>query len=179
MKELIKSGCLVGNGAAINVELGWIPDKVELYNMTDGDLITIGFLGPWVVPFSSGGVTEIKAGDVITGATSRAKARVREVLIYSGTWGSGDAAGFFTVDMIEGTFGSENVFVGSGTNDATVTANVVHNVAIAAAVTGATGTSAISRYEGAPGAASKGFTVGSVIAEEAKLLRYIAFRGDQ
>jgi hypothetical protein len=180
MKGIIKSGITVGNGAALNIELGWIPDRVELYNCTDGDLITTAFLA-WVVPFSGGGTTEIVAGDTITGATSGAKAVVKEVLEYSGTWAGGDAAGFFVLleGTLTGTFGSENVFVGTGTNDATVTANVVHNIAVAAAAAGATGTSAISRYEGVAGSNAKGFTIGSVIAEEAKLLRYIAIRGDE
>jgi hypothetical protein len=180
MKGIIKSGITVGNGAALNIELGWIPDRVELYNCTDGDIITTAFLA-WVVPFSSGGTTEIVAGDTITGATSGAKAVVKEVLEYSGTWAGGDAAGFFVLleGTLTGTFGSENVFVGTGTNDATVTANVVHNIAVAAAAAGATGTSAISRYEGVAGSNAKGFTIGSVIAEEAKLLRYIAIRGDE
>ncbi|MCV0395473.1 MAG: hypothetical protein K5872_22255 [Rhizobiaceae bacterium] len=179
MKGMIKIGVTVGNGAALNVECGFVPDVVMLFNVTDGDLITCGLLGPYIVPFSSGGTTEIVAGDKIVGATSGAQAWVREVLEYSGTWAGGDAAGFFVVDMISGTFQSENVDVGSDTNLATVTANVVHNVAIAAAAASATGTSAISRYEGSTGSGKKGFTIGSVIAEEAKALRYIAFRGDE
>lgn len=177
-------GSTVGNGAALNIELGFVPEMVELFNATDGDLITIAFLG-WVVPFSGGGTTEITAGSKIKGATSGATAYVKEVLLYSGTWAGGDAAGFFTLveGTLSGTFGSENVYIDNdsttGSDDATVTANVVHNVAIAAAAAGATGTSAISRYEGVAGSNQAGFTIGSVIAEEAKLLRYRATRGDQ
>lgn len=177
MRGLIDAGVEVGNGAAINVSLGWIPDHVRLFNATDGDLITEAFL-TWIVPFSSGGTTEIAKGDTIIGATSAARAVVRRVMLYSGSWAGGDAAGFFEIELLSGTFGSENVFVGSGTNDATVTANVVHNVAVSTAAATATGTSAISRFEGSS-SASPGFTIGSVIAEEAKLLRWIAFRRDQ
>jgi len=173
----------VGNGAALNINLGFIPECVILYNGTDGDIITTAFLN-WVVPFTSGGTTTIAAGDEIKGATSAARARVKQVLLYSGTFAGGDAAGF--IELLEGTlvgtFESEDVYVNSdavtGVNDATVTVNVVHNVAVAAAAASATGTSAISRYEGVAGSAAKGFTIGSVIAEEAKLLRYIAFRGE-
>lgn len=176
-------GMTVGNGAALNISLGFIPECVLLYNATDGDLITMAFLN-WVVPFSGGGTTTIAAGDEIKGATSSARARVKQVLLYSGSWAAGDAAGF--IELVEGslvgTFGSENVYVNSdavtGIDDATVTANVVHNCAISTAAAAATTTSAISRYEGSAGSATKGFTIGSVIAEEAKLLRYIAFRGD-
>jgi hypothetical protein len=181
MKSQIAVGMTVGNGAALTVSLGWVPDKVELYNVTDGDLITVAFL-KYAVPFSSGGTTEIAAGSVIKGATSGATALVRQVMLYSGSWAGGDAAGFFEVEMLSGTFGSENVYIDNdsttGVNDATVTANVVHNVAIAAAAAGATGTSAISRFEGSA-TASPGFTIGSAIAVEAKLLRYAAVRGDQ
>src|SRR5690606_20979958 len=103
---------------------------------------------------------------------------VREVLEYSGTWAGGDAAGFFIVEMISGTFGSENVKVGAGTNDATVTINATHSVNIDTEVAAATTTAAITRYIGSS-AASSGFTIGSSIATEAKLLRYIAIRGDE
>ena len=177
-------GCTVGNGAALNIELGFVPEFVQLYNATDGDIITTAFLN-WVVPFSGGGTTTIAAGSKIKGATSGATAVVRQVLLYSGTWAGGDAAGFFELveGSLTGTFGSENVYIvndsTSGIDDATVTANVVHNIAVAAAAAGATGTSAISRYEGTAAGFAKGLTIGSVIAEEAKLLRYVAWRSDQ
>lgn len=183
MKGMIKVGTTVGNGAALNVICGFVPDMVELYNATDGTPYTVAFLN-WVVPFSSGGTKEIAAGDEITGATSAATARVSEVLLYSGTWAGGDAAGFFVLQegSLNGTFGSENVYVSSdstaGINDATVTANVVHNCAISTAAASATGTSAISRYEGTSAGDGAGFTIGSVIATEAKVLRYRATRGD-
>lgn len=177
-------GMTVGNGAALNIVLGFVPDMVQLYNCTDGDLITTAFLN-WCVPFSGGGAKAIAAGDKITGATSGASAVVKQVLLYSGTFAGGDAAGFFELveGTLSGTFGSENIYVSNddtaGIDDATVTANVVHNIAVAAAAASATTTSAISRYEGVAASASKGFTIGSVIAEEAKLLRYVAWRSDQ
>lgn len=174
----IKSGYLVGNGAAQNIELGWIPELVIVTNVTDGDVITIGHIGPdQVVPFSSGGTTEIEEGDKIEGATSAATAWVKEVLLYSGTWAAGDAAGFLVVEMISGTFQSEAAGVDAA-DQATITANVTHSVSSDTEIATVTGTSAITRYDGST-AAAKGFTIGSVIAEEAKLLRYIAFRGDQ
>ena len=176
-------GVTVGNGAALNIELGFVPECVQLYNATDGTPYTIAYLN-WVVPFSGGGTTEITAGSTIEGATSSATAVVKQVLLYSGTWAGGDAAGFFELveGSLVGTFGSENVYISSdttsGIDDATVTVNVVHNVAVAAAAAGATGNSAISRYEGSAGSNAKGFTIGSTIAEEAKVLRYIAWRAN-
>jgi hypothetical protein len=183
MSGHVKIGTTVGNGAALSIEVGFVPAFVMLFNATDGDLITTAFL-QWVIPFSSGGTTEITAGSRIKGATSGATAVVQSVLLYSGSWAGGDAAGFFVVQegSLTGTFGSESVYKDddsvSGADDATVTVNVVHNVAIAAAAASAAGTSAISRYEGSAGSAGKGFTIGSAIAEEAKVLRYIAFQGE-
>lgn len=179
------SGYHVGNGAAINVELGWIPDFVKVYNLTDADEWHTAVLGGGrkVIPFSGGGTTEIVVGDTITGATSGATAFVEQVLEYSGTWAGGDAAGFFIVRDVVGTFGSENVKVGSGTDDATVTAAVNHTVSIIDSGAGATdiaattGNDAIAAYVGVSASNAKGFTIGSGIAEEAKLLYYVAWRG--
>ncbi len=72
-------GVTVGNGAALNIELGFVPEFVQLYNATDGDLITTAFL-TWVVPFSGGGTTEITAGSTIKGAaTPRCATRIDAV----------------------------------------------------------------------------------------------------
>lgn len=73
--------------------------------------------------YTSGGTTEIKAGDVLVGATSSAVAIVKSLTLTSGTWAGGDAAGTFTLKCQVGTFQSENVKVGAGTNDATVGGN--------------------------------------------------------
>lgn len=178
MKGNPQIGEIVGRGVAINVELGWVPHYVELYNGTDGDLITAAFLRECMA-FTSGGTAEILPGDKVIGVTSRAEAYVESVLLASGSFGGGDAAGFLVLadDKRKGTFGSENVSIGANADAATVTANFVTNVATAAAAASASGTSAMSRYEGT-GTSPKGFTIGSVIAEAGKLLRYIAYRND-
>lgn len=188
MADQVKCGYLVGNGAALNVELGWVPDTVELWNLTDGDEVHKAFLGGdrYIIPFSGGGTTEVAEGDTIKGATSAATAFVEQVLLYSGSWSGGDAAGFFVVRDVVGTFGSENVYVSSdstsGTDDATVTANVNHTMSIIDSGSGTTdlaaqtGNDAISKYVGSTGSAAKGFTIGSGLAEEAKLLFYTAVR---
>lgn len=41
----IKTGTYTGTGAAINIELGWVPDKVEVLNMTDGDASWVWYNG--------------------------------------------------------------------------------------------------------------------------------------
>lgn len=173
----IKTGYLLGTGAAVNVSLGWSPARVTLYNLTDPDIITDAFLTQ-VIAFTSGGTNVIAVGDTIIGATSGAKANVRQVMIASGTFAGGDAAGYFVVDKVIGTFASENVKKLGNTDDATVTAIQTPNLATTTAVAGATGTSAISRYEGVAGSAAPGFTIGSVINETGKLLWYVAYRED-
>lgn len=179
-----KSGETVGNAAAINVELGWIPDLVIVTNVTDGDKITIGYPNRMAIPFSGGGTTEVAVGDTIKGATSNATAVVKNVLLYSGTWAGGDAAGFFIIerDTLTGTFTSENVYVSSdtvtGTDDATVTVNVTHTVSIDTEAATETTDARVTGYVGASGTNAKGFTIGSTVAEEAKLLRWAAWRNE-
>lgn len=184
MKSIIRHGVVIGTGAALNVELGFVPNSVELFNVSDNDIITQAFLD-WILPFTSGGTTEILSGMDIKGATSNATARVKQVVASATTWSAGTAAGILVLDAdsLVGTFGAENIYVTSdvvsGIDDATVTANVVHNIASGAStLAAATTTSAISRYEGAFGTNSKGFTIGSVISESGKVLRYRAFRDD-
>lgn len=41
----VKVGSYVGTAAAINIELGFIPDFVEIYNATDGDVSWRWFKG--------------------------------------------------------------------------------------------------------------------------------------
>jgi hypothetical protein len=184
MKSIIRHGVVIGTGAALNVELGWVPNSVELFNVTDNDIITQAFLD-WVVPFTSGGTVEIVAGMDIKGATSNATARVKQVVASATTWSAGTAAGVLVLDAeyLVGTFQSENIYVTSdqvtGSDDATITVNVVHNIASGAStLAAATTTSAISRYEGAVASNARGFTIGSVISESGKVLRYRAFRDD-
>lgn len=181
--DIFKSGEEVGNGAAINVELGWIPDRVEVYNATDGDKVTVCFPNRMVIPFSSGGTNEIAVGTKITGVTSLATAIIKKVLLYSGTWAGGDAAGFFVAERedIDGTFGSENVIgeAAGATNDATITIQVIHGYDVDTEVAAVVTDALISAYVGVAASNAKGFTIGSTVAEEAKLLRWSAWRNSQ
>ncbi len=72
--------------------------------------------------FTSGS-TEIEAGDTITGATSAATATVGKVVVTSGTWGAGDAAGYLVLTAQTGTFTAENLDVGASLNVATIAGN--------------------------------------------------------
>ncbi len=72
-----------------------------------------------VLPFTSGS-TEPAPGDIVTGATSGATAVVRRVVRRSGSWGSGDVAGYLAVDTVVGTFQSENLDILADANVATI-----------------------------------------------------------
>lgn len=45
MAAEVKIGSYTGTGAAINIELGFIPDHLEIYNATDGDASWRWFAG--------------------------------------------------------------------------------------------------------------------------------------
>lgn len=45
MASEVKVGTYEGTGAAVNVELGWVPDAVILVNVEDGDIMWIWFNG--------------------------------------------------------------------------------------------------------------------------------------
>lgn len=174
-------GFVHGTGAALNVELGWIPDFVMVVNLTDGDDIWANFLGP-VTAFTSGGTTEIKKGDEIVGLTSGATAKVREVILDSGSWAGGDAAGWLILDVetIVGTFVGEGAGVNGGTTDF-ATLSAVHDEdgididdAVAPTTTAAT---QLTSYKGdASNGYAKGFTIGSTVSENAKLIGYLAIK---
>lgn len=181
-----KCGWEVGTGSAINVQVGFIPDRVEIINVTDGDRIDIYTRGR-AMAFTSGGTNTIAAGSVLTGATSGATLRVRQVLLASGTWAGGDAAGFFIADEedVSGTFTSENVYISSGvnlanpvgTNDATVTVDTDYEVVITTAVASGTPSGTITAYAGSQSSGyAKGFTIGATTSESGKLLRWFAQR---
>lgn len=79
-----------------------------------------------IFSYTSGGTTEIKAGDWIVGATSAKMARVVSVTLSTGTWAGGNAAGTMIVNSMSGAFtAGEKIKVGAGTDDATMTASPV------------------------------------------------------
>lgn len=179
MKDLV-TGFEYGDGAATNIEIGFVPERFEYFNVTDGTITNIAFPAVKTMAFTSGGTNQIKAGHKIIGATSGATAVVRQVVLTSGSWAGGDAAGtlILEAETETGTFTSESIYYSgsSGTNDATgaATANVGYDVDTeVAADTG------ISAYVGSstPGSeASKGVTVAAGVNTSAKLFRWTAHR---
>ena len=75
--------------------------------------------------FTSGGTVEIAEGDVIVGETSGASATVNRVVVTSGTWGAGTAAGYFVFTSDARPFQSETVKVGATTNLANIAGDSV------------------------------------------------------
>lgn len=178
----VKMGFIHGTGSAINVELGFIPDYVRISNLTDGDLVTEGFLAR-VIVFTSGGTQVPKPGDILTGVTSSATAKIREIILDSGSWSGGNAAGWFICDAadINGTIQTENMDIGgSGSNDVSVVVDVEFNLAIAAAVAGeATAADMVVAYVGSDANYAMGFTLGATLSENGILLYYFAAANDQ
>ncbi len=75
------------------------------------------------VSFTSGGTYTMVAGDTITGATSGATAVLTKVILVSGTFAGGDAAGRLFFASQTGTFQAENLNVGANPNVATIAAD--------------------------------------------------------
>lgn len=73
--------------------------------------------------FTSGGPYVIAEGNVITGATSGATATVTRVVLQSGSWGAGTAAGRLIFASQTGVFVAENLDVVANTDVATIAAN--------------------------------------------------------
>jgi len=173
----VKTGFFYGTGAALNIECGFIPDAVILWNHTDGDVINFAMPSIRTMAFTSGGTSEIKAGHTIKGATSLATAKVKQVLTDTGTWAGGDAAGTLILesDTIVGTFTSEAIYIEgeSGLDDATGAAVGTIGVDSDTEVAADTG---VTPYTGSAGSNSKGFTLASGVSEDAKLFAYVAFR---
>ncbi len=177
-------GFIRGTGAAVNVELGWVPDFVEVINLTDGDKIHMNALKQ-VIAFTSGGTDEIKAGDKLHGNTSDATATIDQVIVDSGTWTGGDAAGWLIIDRttLVSNFENETAYRedvdSDGDNKVTLTAaedqdGVDIDSEVAATTTDATNCYA---YGGSEASNARGFTIGATISEDAKLLWFNAYRG--
>ncbi len=76
--------------------------------------------------FTSGGTTAIAEEDTVTGDGSGATAVVKRVILTSGTWAGGNAAGRLIVYSVSGVFQSENLEV-SMVDLATIAADAVPN----------------------------------------------------
>ena len=188
-----QSAYRVGAGATLNVEFGFIPDWLVVTNVSDRNIIHEGPLNA-ILAFDSGGGDglELKGGERIQGATSKATAVIREVLLSSGTWEGGTAAGFLVLSLeedVDGTFSdNENIQVAPQKGSSYAPGSYAGNYAdvngsalatgieIAAAVAAGGGTDTIEPYFGEQGAKALGVSLGAGIAVNGKLLHIAAFR---
>lgn len=76
--------------------------------------------------YTSGGTTEIQEEDTVTGSISGETAVVKRVILDSGTWAGGNAAGRLIVYSVSGAFQAENLLV-SAADLATIAADAVPN----------------------------------------------------
>ena len=72
------------------------------------------------VTFTSGGTYQVLVGNTITGATSAATAVITKVILSSGSWAAGTAAGRLFFATQTGTFQAEDLNVGASLNVATI-----------------------------------------------------------
>ncbi len=182
----VATGFIRGTGSAVNVTLGWIPEFVMLLNLTDGNEVDLNALAP-VLLFTSGGTTEIKAGQTLHDNVTDGTAIIRQVIVDSGTWAGGNAAGWFILhaDSQVGVFAAASTgYVegvdADGDDRVTLTAEADTdgtNIAAAAVATTTPATNCIS-YVGTRGSNAKGFTIGATVSTDAKLFYYVALRGD-
>ena len=176
--ESYKTGWVQGLGATLNIQLGWIPDRVTFQNVTDGAPQLTGFPSRLKMAVTSGGTNEIKVGHTIKGVTSKATAKVMAVLLYSGTWAGGNSVGtpILDRDTYVGTFQSENIYyVGSsGTNDAGGAAPTASGYT---ETNGGFATDTnLTAYLGTEAANSKGFTAASGVVTNNKVFVWHAWR---
>lgn len=167
-----------GTGGVVNVQLGFVPDHVEILN-ADGDEVFTAFPKRRAIAFTSGGTREVKAGHTIKGNTSKSKALILAVFLASGSWAAGDAAGILVIDAETETaaFGSETAIIDDqlGTDDLTVAASTALGSLI---TTAAAASTAVTAYKGTDGANNSGFTVAAGASESGKLYAYRATRNE-
>lgn len=171
-------GVQASTAAAINIECGFIPDFVMVYNVSDETEINYADMRE-LLAFDGGGGSglEIVSGDTIEGSTGW-QAVVDEVILTGGSWAGGNAAGYLVLRPGSRTSGTvtDNTDIKKAVQQgadpsgdyATVngTAQPLHlsaHVDGNAGAVGQTGNAAITAYVGAAGTNSRGFTIGSTV----------------
>lgn len=187
MQARMKSGLIYGAGAAVNVQCGFIPTRVELFNDTDGTPLVTWHAGRYIT-FDGGGAAdsaydhkEIVSGMKIKDVTNGGYGTVKSVVLDTGAWNLGTAAGLieFFPGTDGGTFadsGQIDVIDERGYNrftDAATAATALNERACAVATAAATST-AITAYAGSS-VLQPGFTVDASTAADGKILSWVAW----
>lgn len=183
----LQSGFIVGTGAATNVSIGFVPDRLELIDLTSGTTFYEAYPSSQSWAFTSGGAGTnpglvIQAGTVIVGATSGASATVKSVGLTSGSFGAqpslgqpagaaGNAAGIMILDAttIVGTFSTgENLYIKGGLNAGVGTRNDAVATGLPAVLgvkqvttAGDVSDITVTAYLGSSAGASQGFSITS------------------
>ncbi len=96
---------------------------VDMYKSTTAGWV-LQDLGE-TLTYTSGGTYVTKEGDTVTGAISAATGIVKRVIISTGTFAAGTAAGRFIVYSVSGTFQAETLNVGANIDVANIAADAV------------------------------------------------------
>jgi hypothetical protein len=67
----VKVGSYVGAGAAKNIELGWVPAAVLIFNITDGTIVSFGFPG---IMAAASAISIVAAAGPVLDATNQVSA---------------------------------------------------------------------------------------------------------
>lgn len=128
-RVVVRSGSFAGGDAAGTITIASetgvfvaenlnVDANLNVATIASGTTIALGR----EMSFTSGGTYEVATGDVITGATSGKTATVTRVVLESGSWAAGTAAGRFIFTADTGAFtAAETLNVGANINVATVT----------------------------------------------------------
>jgi len=180
---------VVGTGAALNVDLGFVPTFVEVFN-SDRDVLFQGDPRT-TLQFDSGGTDVLEAGMTIGGASGGPTAVIEEIIVDADTWSAGTATGWIILSPFEpetaGSWANDEVIRAAKQKGetpsgdyATVNGAPANQVAkISTAVAAGGNNETITVYRGASGETGGGISIGSAISEDGKLLTIRAFGAGQ
>jgi hypothetical protein len=108
-----------------------IPSSVQdLLNKIEAELVNMGWtIHDEYIPFTAGKNPSPVLLDTIEGNTSAATARITSILVTSGSFAAGTAAGFFGIDTLVGKFVSETVKNNTHPLNPAATTNGTYSVA--------------------------------------------------
>ena len=188
----MQSGFFAGAGAATSISLGWVPDRVEVVDLTSGTVDYIDFPSIKTLAFTAGGAgslvsgLSILPGHIVVGAVTGATAQIKAVALASGSFAAGTAAGFLILDAgtISGTFnGSEAVFIKGGLNagvggqnDAVTTSAAIVRGVVISGTAGPVLDASDTAYVGSFAMSSQGFTVAAAACVAGHLYAWTASR---
>ena len=179
----------IEGGTAQNIELGFHPRYVRILNLTEGTEVYYDASLYDVLRFDGGGTEEIEAGYTIQAADDGWSAVVAEVVLISGTWAGGDAAGYLVLEpgSLTGAGNladNDNIKVATqkggdpSGNWATLnTATNYRRTFDTDTEVGFIASNDITPYDGTAAGNGVGFSIGTGIGSADDLLYYIAFGG--